>query len=186
MCALPDSHLDARSVLHGRTEHGLRRRGGDTETDRGVVLEIDFADEAGWERFRASTAVQAALDAVPDRFSGLLIYRGKGGSSAPRMPRKPRLDPGPGRSLWSFPTSGRSNRQQSPRRSPKSRPSRQPETASSRQTQTLWGRGRESVDARPTVVACAVGARGHFNLAEVSDTASSRPLGVLAGDVDHG
>ena len=55
----------------------------------GVVLEIDFAEESGWEQFRSSTAVQAALDAVPDRFSGLLIYRGKGGSSAPRMPRRP-------------------------------------------------------------------------------------------------
>lgn len=57
--------------------------------DWGVVLETDFAEESGWERFRASTAVQAALDAVPDRLSGLLIYRGRGGSSAPRMPRRP-------------------------------------------------------------------------------------------------
>ncbi len=55
----------------------------------GAVLEIDFADESGWDRFRASPAVQAALDAVPDRFSGLLIYRGRGGTSAPRVPRKP-------------------------------------------------------------------------------------------------
>ncbi len=35
--------------------------------DWGVVLEIDFAEESGWERFRASSGVQAALDAVPDR-----------------------------------------------------------------------------------------------------------------------
>jgi hypothetical protein len=64
--------------------------------DWGTVLEIDFADESGWGRFRASTAVQAALDAVPDRFSGLLIYRGRGGTSAPREPRRPRPVAGAG------------------------------------------------------------------------------------------
>ena len=62
----------------------------------GAVLELDFADESGWERFRARTAVQAALDAVPDRFSGLLIYRGRGGTSAPREPRRPRPVAGAG------------------------------------------------------------------------------------------
>ena len=56
----------------------------------GTVLELDFADETDWELFRATTAVQAALDAVPDRFSGLLIYRGRGGASPPREPRRPR------------------------------------------------------------------------------------------------
>lgn len=71
--------------------------------DWGVVLEIDFADEAGWERFRAGTAVQAALDGVPDRFSGLLIYRGRGGSSAPRMPRRPRPRSGAGAVALEFP-----------------------------------------------------------------------------------
>jgi hypothetical protein len=55
----------------------------------GTVLELDFVDESAWERFRESTAVQAALDAVPNRFSGLLIYRGRGGASAPREPRSP-------------------------------------------------------------------------------------------------
>lgn len=71
--------------------------------DWGVVLEIDFADESGWERFRVSTAVQAALDAVPDRFSGLLIYRGRGGSSAPLVPRKPRPRSGAGAVALEFP-----------------------------------------------------------------------------------
>ena len=77
--------------------------------DWGVVLEIDFAEESGWEQFRASTAVQAALDAVPDRFSGLLIYRGKGGSSAPRMPRRPLPRSGQEPYRWSSPTSGHSS-----------------------------------------------------------------------------
>lgn len=62
----------------------------------GSVLELDFADERGWERFRASPTVQAALDAVPDRISGLLIYRGRGGTSAPREPRRPRPAAGAG------------------------------------------------------------------------------------------
>ena len=70
----------------------------------GVVLELDFADEADWERFRASTAVQAALDAVPDRFSGLLIYRGKGGSSSTGLPRRPIPRAGAGAVSLEFPT----------------------------------------------------------------------------------
>ncbi len=56
----------------------------------GTVLEIEFADAAGWERFRASLAAQTALDAVPDPVSGLIIYRGRGGSAGGREPRRPR------------------------------------------------------------------------------------------------
>lgn len=70
----------------------------------GTVLELDFADEADWERFRASTAVQAALDAVPDKFAGLLIYRGRGGTSAPRVPRRPRPLAGAGAAQLDFPS----------------------------------------------------------------------------------
>ena len=69
----------------------------------GTVLELDFADETDWELFRASTAVQAARDAVPDRFSGLLIYRGRGGASAPREPRRPRPFAGAGAVALEFP-----------------------------------------------------------------------------------
>ena len=69
----------------------------------GTVLELDFADEGDWELFRASTAVQAALDAVPDRFSGLLIYRGRGGASPPREPRRPRPIAGAGAAALEFP-----------------------------------------------------------------------------------
>ena len=56
----------------------------------GVVLELEFTDEDQWERFRASTTTQAALDAVPDPVTGLIVYRGRGGSSSARDPRKPR------------------------------------------------------------------------------------------------
>ena len=69
----------------------------------GTVLELDFVEEADWDRFRSSTAVQAALDAVPDRFSGLLIHRGRGGASAPREPRRPRPFAGAGAVALEFP-----------------------------------------------------------------------------------
>jgi len=55
----------------------------------GSLLEIEFSDEADFERFRERAVVQAALDAVPDRVSGLMIHRGRGGSSGTRRPRRP-------------------------------------------------------------------------------------------------
>lgn len=69
----------------------------------GTVLEMSFADEADWEQFRANPAVQAALDAVPDRVSGLMIYRGRGGTAAPREPRRPRPLAGAGATALEFP-----------------------------------------------------------------------------------
>lgn len=71
--------------------------------DWGSVLDVEFADEQAWERFRANPAVVAALDAVPDRVSGLLIYRGRGGTSAPREPRHPRPLAGAGAAALEFP-----------------------------------------------------------------------------------
>jgi len=56
----------------------------------GVVFEVAFADEESWEVFRSSILVQAALEGVPDPVSGLIIYKGRGGSSGRRDPRKPR------------------------------------------------------------------------------------------------
>lgn len=56
----------------------------------GVVLELAFTDEEAWERYRASLPVQSALDAVPDPVSGLIVYRGRGGSAGQRAPKKPR------------------------------------------------------------------------------------------------
>jgi hypothetical protein len=56
----------------------------------GVIFEVEFDDEDAWERFRDSTAVRAALDAVPEPLNGVLIYRGRGGSSSKPVPRRPR------------------------------------------------------------------------------------------------
>jgi len=66
------------------------------EHKSGVVFEVCFADEAKWETFRGWPAVQAALDAVPDPMYGLLVYRGRGGGSGARQPKKPRPSVGAG------------------------------------------------------------------------------------------
>jgi hypothetical protein len=60
----------------------------------GVVFEVCFADEQQWEKFRGLPAVRAALDGVPDPVSGLPVYRGRGGTSGTRTPRRPRPTPG--------------------------------------------------------------------------------------------
>jgi hypothetical protein len=59
--------------------------------DWGIVFEVCFADEDQWHSFRGLPLVRAALDAVPDRVNGLLIYRGRGGSAGTpsRRPKRP-------------------------------------------------------------------------------------------------
>ncbi len=66
------------------------------EHRHGVVFEVSFTDEARWEAFRGLPGVQAALDAVPDPVNGLLVYRGRGGSSGASAPRRPRPTAGAG------------------------------------------------------------------------------------------
>jgi len=61
-----------------------------------VVLEVAFAEEWQWERFYGLPAVQAALDATPDPVKGLLVHRGRGGTSGTRLPRRPRPFAGAG------------------------------------------------------------------------------------------
>lgn len=82
-----DSHGDA--LVWAAQEHGVT----DWNWHRhswGVVLEIELADEFVWERFKESPGVLAALDAVPNPVSGLMLYRGRGGSAGARNPRRPR------------------------------------------------------------------------------------------------
>ena len=59
----------------------------------GVVLELEFDGEPRRDAFRTLPAVQAALDAVPDRVSGLLVYRGRGGGAGAGSRRRPRPSP---------------------------------------------------------------------------------------------
>ena len=56
-------------------------------------MELGFADEDHWLRFRVLPVVRAVMDAVPDRVSGLLIYTGRGGSHGSLVPRRPRPAP---------------------------------------------------------------------------------------------
>lgn len=56
----------------------------------GVVFEVCFRDEATWDGYANLPVVRAALDAVPDPVTGLIVYRGRGGSSGAPYPRKPR------------------------------------------------------------------------------------------------
>jgi len=60
-----------------------------------------FDAEEQWDAFCALPVVRAALDAVPDPVSGLLIYRGRGGGAGAREPRRPR--PAPGSAAVSLP-----------------------------------------------------------------------------------
>ena len=59
----------------------------------GVVLEVAFAEERTWLLWRALPGTQAALDAVPDPLSGLLVHRGHGGASGTYVPRTPPAAP---------------------------------------------------------------------------------------------
>jgi hypothetical protein len=60
----------------------------------GVVFELCFADEAHWLAWRALPATRAALDSVPDPLTGLLVHRGRGGSSGAFVRRHPSGSPG--------------------------------------------------------------------------------------------
>ena len=73
-------------------------------TSWGVIFEVAFDDEQAWDRYRASTAVQAALDAVPDPVGGLLVYRGRGGGAGRSQPRRPRPLIGSGAAALPVPT----------------------------------------------------------------------------------
>jgi hypothetical protein len=59
----------------------------------GVAFEVCFDDAQKWEAFLNLPIVRAALDAVPDPVNGLLVYRGRGGSSGAGKPRRPRPAP---------------------------------------------------------------------------------------------
>src|SRR3954467_6025806 len=65
-------------------------------TPWGVVLELLFGSDDRLERYRGLPVVRAALDAVPDRVHGLMVYRGRGGGAGARAPRRPRPAPAAG------------------------------------------------------------------------------------------
>ena len=69
----------------------------------GVVLELEFADEDAWDRFRELPSVRAALDAVPDPLTGLMVYRGRGGNAGTWVPRTRRPLTGSGSAALPLP-----------------------------------------------------------------------------------
>jgi hypothetical protein len=82
-----DSDLIEAALTNGALD-------GTWHADRwGVAFEVCFSTTAEWEAFRDLPVVRAALDAVPDPLNGLLIYRGRGGTSASGNPRRPRPAP---------------------------------------------------------------------------------------------
>lgn len=72
------------AISHGASDWSWHRH------TWGVVFEVSFGEEQAWEEFTALPVVRAALDAVPDPLTGLIVYRGRGGSSGAPFPRKPR------------------------------------------------------------------------------------------------
>jgi hypothetical protein len=69
----------------------------------GVVFEVCFKDETAWEAFTSHPVVRAALDAVPDPLTGLIVYQGRGGSSGAPFPRRPRPLAGSGSAALPLP-----------------------------------------------------------------------------------
>src|SRR3954451_19886074 len=69
----------------------------------GVVLELSFEDEAQFDRFRNALPVQTALEAVPDPVSGIIVYKGRGGSAGRGEPRRPRPLAGAGAAALPLP-----------------------------------------------------------------------------------
>src|SRR3954465_5197503 len=62
-------------------------------TPWGVVVELLFVSDDRLERYRGLPVVRAALDAVPDRVHGLMVYRGRGGGAGALVPRRPPPSP---------------------------------------------------------------------------------------------
>ncbi len=95
-----EAHGDAlieSAILSGATDWNWHRH------TWGVVLELEFADESAWDRYIELPAVQAALDAVPDPVSGLIVYRGRGGTSGAVSPRRPKPLAGAGSAALPLP-----------------------------------------------------------------------------------
>ena len=69
----------------------------------GVVFEVQVPDEDAWQRFCAHPTVTRALDAVPDPLTGLIVYKGRGGSAGESYPRRPRPLAGSGAAALPLP-----------------------------------------------------------------------------------
>jgi len=88
-----DAHGDAlieTALSTGAIDWELKR------TAWGVVFEVAFPTEAGWQHYKLTDAFRNALQTAPDPYRGVLIYRGRSldsGNASPRKP-KPRIGSG--------------------------------------------------------------------------------------------
>lgn len=85
------------AITHGAADWSWHRH------TWGVVFEVSFESDVEWEGFANLAVVQAALDAVPDPVTGLIVYRGRGGSSGASFPRRPRPLTGSGSAALPLP-----------------------------------------------------------------------------------
>jgi hypothetical protein len=95
-----EAHGDAlveAAFLSGATDWNWHRH------TWGVVLELAFDEDDAWDLFRALPSVGAALDAVPDPLTGLIVYRGRGGSAGTWEPRRPKPMVGSGSAALPIP-----------------------------------------------------------------------------------
>jgi hypothetical protein len=69
----------------------------------GVVFEVEFEDEQAFETYRNLPSIIAALENVPDPVTGLIVYKGRGGSAGRSQPRKPRPLAGAGAAALPLP-----------------------------------------------------------------------------------
>src|ERR1700760_306178 len=80
-----DSYEDA--LIEAALARGVREWAWH-EHRTGVVLELQFHDDAAWEAYRALPAVR------PAPVHGRVVSRGRGGTSGPRWPRRRGPKPG--------------------------------------------------------------------------------------------
>lgn len=94
--AYRDALIEA-ALTHGANDWSWHRH------TWGVVFEVSFADDEAWEAYSNLPVVIAALDAVPDPVTGLIVYKGRGGSSGASFPRRPRPLAGSGSAALPLP-----------------------------------------------------------------------------------
>ncbi|WP_432888288.1 hypothetical protein ACQPYH_07195 [Kribbella sp. CA-245084] len=74
--------LTAAAIGHGIEEWNL------IDLEHLVVFEVGFRAATDWSAFRRLGGVESALDAVPDPVNGLIVYRGRGGTSGSSQMRR--------------------------------------------------------------------------------------------------
>lgn len=94
-----DAHIDVlieAAVTNGAVDWEIKR------TAWGIVFEVAFPTESGWDQYKVTEAMRNALNTVPDP-DGILIYRGRSLDSGTPAPRRPRPLLGSGAAALALP-----------------------------------------------------------------------------------